>query len=729
MVLQLCFFRMCEVLRLERLVERTPWGFRVTGGYDFGTPLSVVKVTGGSIAAHSGVKVGDIIVEINGQSTKHFIHTDAQNFIGISGNHLTLTILRGSLVTPPVTPLRGRTPSFENEDEVNTQVELNAHLLHNRLESSVNSEYQEEICNSLYEAPTVHENLGMKPVVTKTLQSHEGEDLNQDVSEIELDELLTGNEEVLDEGVLGINFKKYLPKVDFIRQSEVFKFLQNENTKKEIPEQVQLEKEPTKRFSTFLQKPKPPPPKPQGPLWHYPKAPRYLPREVNNKPEEPRRRRDSCHTVLWLFLGESGEHVVDERWGSVEEERINLSRCEMREEDSVSVTSSLATGQSGRDSRLDKHEEVVSNVQNVEISGKKLEEIQENNKEQTLETSQHAEYINGDIESKLENNKTEVISEEQSSKFISEDMNQIDKLDYKQQSEFDVKKQKNKEVFSKQIAEIQAQISALEIQAPTDLQTQLISIQKQLSKIVDVKSVQMSSNREEKVEEHSEKKEYYRDERTKVEEENKCLSEQSENYCEYIFDCEAKLNRTDSCDETQSSSERGSPINESDNEKYQDYRDESENIEEIGVNDEFIEGFKKGEYEICEAPPAHSPQTKKVPAHPITPQMRPIVLPGGRMWRQPKDACHDDFYQGILVAQAEVMVGNTGGVHFTKYVPPKFDMSQSAVYKLVHEIEDKTRANEKEKESAYYNTPIGKRHFYAASLKKPDPVGGVDLQL
>lgn len=88
----------------------------------------------------------------------------------------------------------------------------------------------------------------------------------------------------------------------------------------------------------------------------------------------------------------------------------------MREEDSVSVTSSLATGQSGRDSRLDKHEEVESNVQNVEISGKKLEEIQENNKEQTLETSQHAEYINGDIESKLENNKTEVISEEQSSK-------------------------------------------------------------------------------------------------------------------------------------------------------------------------------------------------------------------------------------------------------------------------------------------------------------------------
>lgn len=35
-------------------------------------------------------------------------------------------------------------------------------------------------------------------------------------------------------------------------------------------------------------------------------------------------------------------------------------------------------------------------------------------------------------------------------------------------------------------------------------------------------------------------------------------------------------------------------------------------------------------------------------------------------------------------------------------------MSQSAVYKLVHEIEDKTRANEKEKESAYYNTPVSR---------------------
>lgn len=34
---------MCEELRLERY-DKSPWGFRLTGGLDFGAPLTVVKV-------------------------------------------------------------------------------------------------------------------------------------------------------------------------------------------------------------------------------------------------------------------------------------------------------------------------------------------------------------------------------------------------------------------------------------------------------------------------------------------------------------------------------------------------------------------------------------------------------------------------------------------------------------------------------------------------------------
>ena len=68
--------------------------------------------------------------------------------------------------------------------------------------------------------------------------------------------------------------------------------LQTGVTHKEIPEEVQLEKDPTKRFSTFLQKPKPPTsPKPTGPYWHYPKAPKYLTKEADKDKEEPVRRK------------------------------------------------------------------------------------------------------------------------------------------------------------------------------------------------------------------------------------------------------------------------------------------------------------------------------------------------------------------------------------------------------------------------------------------------------
>ncbi|KAK9498960.1 hypothetical protein O3M35_003493 [Rhynocoris fuscipes] len=718
---------MGEIIRLERF-DNTPWGFRLTGGYDFGTPLSVIKVTGGSIAALSGVKVGDIVIEINGQSTKHFIHKDAQNFIGISGNHLTLTVLRGSLITPDVTPLRGRTPAQDNEEKEYDYEELDEEELNDRLERRSNGieDEDEEQEYDEYDEPIVHENTCMRSEFTssKLQNRNQVEILNPNVSDTELDEVLTGNEEVLDEGVLGINFKKFLPQVDFIRESEVFKFLQNENTKKEIPEEEQLKKEPTKRFSTFLQKPKPPPPKPAGPLWHYPKAPRYLPRDPPKPPEEPRRRpkRDSCHTVLWLFLEETGDHVIDERWGSEEEERLNLSRCEMREDDTASLTSS---GVGGRDSRLEKLEEISRKVQKSEQSENKTEESAESNVEHIegiLVTEQHeSETKLADSEIKEEEiRENEESVENQSCKVLSSEETMM-KEETDENEEIESSKTEKKQVFTKQLADIQAQIAALEIQAPSDLQTQLLAIQEQLSKIVSVKSVQVTSSKGGGRKEQMEQREYYTDERTRTEEEERLVEESEEGYCEYTFECEARINGDDdSSDKKEDGDKSDSESSIDDSERIAYDSDGSAKDETESSN--YIEGFQKGEYEICEAPEPR--KTKKF--HPITPQMRPIVLPGGRMWRQPKDACHDDFYQGVLVAQAEVMVGNKGGVHFTKYVPPKFDITNSAVCRLVHEIEDKTRQQEFEKENLYH-TPIGKRHFYAASLKEPEPIGGIDL--
>lgn len=52
---------------------------------------------------------------------------------------------------------------------------------------------------------------------------------------------------------------------------------------------------------------------------------------------------------------------------------------------------------------------------------------------------------------------------------------------------------------------------------------------------------------------------------------------------------------------------------------------------------------------------------KRRPHFPLTPLPRPVVLPGGRIWRKPKDAYNEKFIAETLIAQAEVLVGSTLG--------------------------------------------------------------------
>uniref|UniRef100_A0AAG5CPF2 PDZ domain-containing protein n=1 Tax=Anopheles atroparvus TaxID=41427 RepID=A0AAG5CPF2_ANOAO len=75
---------------------------------------------------------------------------------------------------------------------------------------------------------------------------------------------------------------------------------------------------------------------------------------------------------------------------------------------------------------------------------------------------------------------------------------------------------------------------------------------------------------------------------------------------------------------------------------------------------------------------------------PLTPQERPIFLPGGRKWRTAKDAFNEQFIAEVISSQAELIQGTTLGVNFLKYQKPEKDLSfirNSDVYKLVHDIE------------------------------------------
>ncbi|XP_055617766.1 LIM domain-binding protein 3 isoform X2 [Toxorhynchites rutilus septentrionalis] len=73
---------------------------------------------------------------------------------------------------------------------------------------------------------------------------------------------------------------------------------------------------------------------------------------------------------------------------------------------------------------------------------------------------------------------------------------------------------------------------------------------------------------------------------------------------------------------------------------------------------------------------------------PLTPQERPIFLPGGRKWRNAKDAFNEQFIAEVISSQAELIQGTTLGVNFLKYQKPEKDLSfikNSDVYKLIHD--------------------------------------------
>ncbi|NWX20266.1 PDLI2 protein, partial [Aegotheles bennettii] len=77
-----------------------PWGFRITGGRDFGKPIAVSKVTEHGKAAAGDLRLGDVIVTINGESTAEMLNVEAQNKIKQSPGQLRLQVER-SPVPPP----------------------------------------------------------------------------------------------------------------------------------------------------------------------------------------------------------------------------------------------------------------------------------------------------------------------------------------------------------------------------------------------------------------------------------------------------------------------------------------------------------------------------------------------------------------------------------------------------------------------------------------------------
>ncbi|XP_064619568.1 titin-like isoform X4 [Lineus longissimus] len=89
-----------ETIWLRRPSPDVPWGFRLQGGRDYQQPLSVQRVTAGSVAS-TALATGDLILKVSNIDSVDLTHNEAQDIIKNTHDVLQLTIHKGGLLTPP----------------------------------------------------------------------------------------------------------------------------------------------------------------------------------------------------------------------------------------------------------------------------------------------------------------------------------------------------------------------------------------------------------------------------------------------------------------------------------------------------------------------------------------------------------------------------------------------------------------------------------------------------
>ncbi|XP_028840240.1 PDZ and LIM domain protein 4 [Denticeps clupeoides] len=101
----------------------SPWGFRLVGGRDFSTPLTISRITPGSKAALGDLSPGDTILAINGENTDTMTHMEAQNRIKACREKLMLDISRSeNKVWSPTVIEEGKTSPYRSALEIDSQI-------------------------------------------------------------------------------------------------------------------------------------------------------------------------------------------------------------------------------------------------------------------------------------------------------------------------------------------------------------------------------------------------------------------------------------------------------------------------------------------------------------------------------------------------------------------------------------------------------------------------------
>ncbi|XP_049703020.2 PDZ and LIM domain protein Zasp isoform X3 [Helicoverpa armigera] len=206
-------------VRLNK-ADQQPLGFRLQGGKDFGTPLVVQKVNGGSAAERAGLQAGDALIRVNNTDVYLLRHQEAQDTIRAAGGNLELTVQRGGgtwrpTVTPTGSLPRPGSRSIGGTPTLVTNTSLKATPQPSRAFGSGHN-------NVAKPFGYMNGNDSMKSIVNKQYNTP----VNM-YSDKTIAETLSAQTEVLAGGVLGVNFKKNEKTYD-AEKSAVFKVLQEE---------------------------------------------------------------------------------------------------------------------------------------------------------------------------------------------------------------------------------------------------------------------------------------------------------------------------------------------------------------------------------------------------------------------------------------------------------------------------------------------------------------------
>ncbi|XP_016966420.1 titin isoform X2 [Drosophila biarmipes] len=674
--------------------DNVPWGFRLVGGADYDYPLTVVKVTEGSIADEAGLRVEDIIVRINDTAATPLSHDQAHRLIMNSGSVFYFGVYReneedayeclkrfptseGSLTkspTPSVSP--SPTPSLSQLTEATNartpEPEPFVPPPRAFVPITVPAVDMDVLAECRQAVSEVHseDNRGDEPAEAQEVAALPVEGLylpdlpdrpcsalseRQEIKlvEEEIAAVLSGESEVLKEhNVLGI-----FPKPGVCMSSDVLRSLNEEVTKTKLDKDKE-----NRQWSTFLQRPNRPVPKSKQSLEAERRAANaYKVTIVKSAPREKSPMPEAKPAPKEVTPPKEEEKAVD----PVPEEPVVEPEPEPEKEEEPLPTD--------------------SEVPNLE----------------QLPESEQPDEQPEKTDAPKEIGEAEVVPSEPGSPEGPSEAAEAPAAATPPAEPSTPPRSEEELALERQLADVQRQLAALS-SLPSTIQSTLDAVTKQLAELVPTLKLQQQEKQlpqtdgregpqEEREREGEQEVEATTDTAGETEDAGKDISisaadnplgprESNEDRCDADDREVAEISRStddnrlakdkkkDLNPDLEQQQQQQEPLSEEQSFKKQKRRDVIEELEEHLVR-------------------KNNPRRSKRAFGPLVPSSeRPLVLPGGRRWYRPKDAYNDEFIAETLSAQAELITGSTLGVNFMKYQKPerKIDLNRSEVYKYLN---------------------------------------------